>query len=232
MLLSDLHTHTTFSHGKGSPQDNVLAALRLGLKQVAICEHASAHAFYGVRGARLAQLKAEVDALKLKYAGQIDVLFGLECNLTGFGKSDVPADPEFCDVLALGFHKGSVAANWSGVRLALQVMGIGRNPTYNADAIAACARKTRLTFISHPSLYIPMDIAVLAEMSAELGVHLEINGSRVTLTERELRLAKSMGATFIINSDAHSPQRVGDVERAVRAAREADVLDRVVNYSA
>ena len=35
-LLYDLHTHTTFSHGKGSIEDNVKVAIEKGLKAIAI----------------------------------------------------------------------------------------------------------------------------------------------------------------------------------------------------
>lgn len=43
--LSDLHTHTDFSHGKGSPEDIVRAGIRCGLKRIAITEHAGGHVF-------------------------------------------------------------------------------------------------------------------------------------------------------------------------------------------
>ena len=38
-ILYDYHTHTVFSHGKGSIEDNVLSARKLGLKAVAISDH-------------------------------------------------------------------------------------------------------------------------------------------------------------------------------------------------
>ena len=33
-ILYDYHTHTVFSHGKGSIEDNVLSARKLGLKEI------------------------------------------------------------------------------------------------------------------------------------------------------------------------------------------------------
>ena len=38
-LLYDLHTHTTYSHGKGSIEDNVREAFNQGLEFVAISDH-------------------------------------------------------------------------------------------------------------------------------------------------------------------------------------------------
>ena len=61
--LSDLHTHTDFSHGKGSPEDIVRAGIRCGLKRIAITEHAGGHVFYGVRGEKLTRLRKETERL-------------------------------------------------------------------------------------------------------------------------------------------------------------------------
>ena len=49
MLTKDLHTHTLYSHGKGTPEENVLAAVSMGLKTVAVSEHGPGHMFFGVR---------------------------------------------------------------------------------------------------------------------------------------------------------------------------------------
>ena len=38
-MLFDYHTHTTFSHGKGSIEDNVKEAVKKGLKAIAITDH-------------------------------------------------------------------------------------------------------------------------------------------------------------------------------------------------
>ena len=50
IITADYHTHTNYSHGKGTPEENVLAAIEKGLRRIAISEHAGAHLFYGVRG--------------------------------------------------------------------------------------------------------------------------------------------------------------------------------------
>ena len=115
IITADYHTHTNYSHGKGTPEENVLVAIEKGLRRIAISEHAGAHLFYGVRGGRLLRLRREVDALAKRYANEIEVLFGLECNLIAAGRCDAPrpgadipqgADLAPFDVLLLGYHKG------------------------------------------------------------------------------------------------------------------------------
>ena len=93
MLFADYHTHTCFSHGTGTPEENVQAALQRGLCAIAISEHGPGHMFYGVRKEKLLALRREVDRLAAKYAGKIQVLMGIECNLTGYGLCDLPQDP-------------------------------------------------------------------------------------------------------------------------------------------
>ena len=45
----DLHTHTIFSHGKGTIEQNVRAALDRGLTHIAITDHGPGHLFYGMK---------------------------------------------------------------------------------------------------------------------------------------------------------------------------------------
>ena len=43
ILYGDYHTHTIYTHGTGSIEDNVKTAIKRGLKQIAITEHSFSH---------------------------------------------------------------------------------------------------------------------------------------------------------------------------------------------
>ena len=54
-MTFDYHTHTIYSpgplrsHGKGTPEENVQAAIEKGLTGIAISEHGPGHLTYGIK---------------------------------------------------------------------------------------------------------------------------------------------------------------------------------------
>ena len=43
ILTADYHTHTPYSHGKNTVEENVARAKEIGLKQIAITDHGFSH---------------------------------------------------------------------------------------------------------------------------------------------------------------------------------------------
>lgn len=229
-IFEDLHTHTYYSHGKGSPRENVIAALERGLERVAVSEHGPGHFSFGVRGKKLDRLNAELDSLKNEFAGKIEVLRGLELNVMGFGRSDCPENRGDYDVIILGYHKSVPPFNRHALSIwGESLLGIKNDPHRNAEGILAAAYSCRANIISHPGLYLKVDIAYMAECCRQMGILMEVNSARVTMTDDELRLAARLGCGLIIGSDAHTPQRVGDFALASEAVERAGVWSAVKN---
>ena len=80
-LYGDYHTHTIYTHGSGTVEDNVKSAIKRGLKQIAITEHSFSQAYYGITPKEYNEMRIEIQDLRNKYKGQIDILCGLESNL-------------------------------------------------------------------------------------------------------------------------------------------------------
>ncbi len=231
-ISEDLHTHTLLSHGKGTPEQNVQAAVSRGLSRVAVSEHGPAHLFYGVRGKKLASFQADMLRLKAVYADRIDVCLGMECNLLARGLCDLPDGFRDCDVRILGFHKGVWPRDMGLSRALLESLHIGRgDPVYLADALLCAAEKYHIHIISHPSLYAQADLETLAKGASQLGVLLEINNSHPVWDAAALSRAAALGARFIIGSDAHKPENVGNADKALKLVKEAGLgRAQVVNY--
>ena len=60
-MVYDHHTHTIYSHGKGTIEDNVKAAIAKGLESVAITDHGPGHLTYGIDRNKLPQMRAEIN---------------------------------------------------------------------------------------------------------------------------------------------------------------------------
>jgi len=231
LIHADFHTHTRYSHGKGTPEDNVRAAIDRGLTHIAISDHGPASLFWGIRGNALLRLRREVDALNDRYGDRIRVLMGVECNLTGDGKCDLPKDQfELFDVVGLGYHRGIWPRNSTMCRF---LTSGGKEDAELAkrstDYLLHTIEEYPIDFITHPGEYLAIDLPRLAKGAAECGVALEINGKHPTLTPERLRIAAEQGARFVISSDAHHPDKVGVFGDAPRFAEEAEVSHLVLN---
>ena len=51
----DLHTHTIYSHGKGTIEENAQAAKEKGLEGIAITDHGFSHPAFGMKRKKLAE---------------------------------------------------------------------------------------------------------------------------------------------------------------------------------
>jgi len=237
MLTFDYHTHTNFSHGKGAVEENVKQALSLGLKEIAVSEHNQGHVFYGVRGKKLEQLHHTILYLRRKYEGSINVLHGVEANLVGDGITDLQENyREYFFPVLLGYHKGVFPKDSPGLRWSAGHV-LGQSKKYaekNALCVAHALQKhPDIYAVTHPGLYIPMDIKTLAQACADYGAAFELNAGHSGLTlEMVQQAAEVKDLKFLLSSDAHTPQNVGNVQSALEIARAAGVLDRVVNWEA
>lgn len=90
MVLMDYHTHTNFSDGENSPEEVVLAAITKGMTDIGISDHS--YTFYDeeycIPKVLIPEYKKELERLKKKYEGQINVWMGIEQDYY----SDEPTD--------------------------------------------------------------------------------------------------------------------------------------------
>jgi putative hydrolase len=91
-LFADYHTHTVYSHGKGTIRENVEEAMRKGLKEIVISDHGPGHFTYGVKIKNIKKMREEIEELKKEY-NNIDIKLGVEANLISCdGDLDVKND--------------------------------------------------------------------------------------------------------------------------------------------
>ncbi len=97
--LQNLHQHTVFCDGYNTPEEVVLEAIKKGFGAIGFSGHCyMSYADYCMTLESEEEYKKTVNALKVKYADQIDVFLGLEYDLAH------PRIPEGYDYLIGSIH--------------------------------------------------------------------------------------------------------------------------------
>lgn len=234
-MTFDYHTHTTFSHGKGSIEDNVKVAAEKGLKAVAISDHGPGHILYGVKRGDFTIMRAEVDRLNKLYP-DIDIYLSVEANvLKKAPYIDLnEREKKMFDFVIAGYHYGVLNGNCLKNGIAkggVMPAGSGRRlMAANTDMTVKCLYENDIRILTHPGDKAKFDIAELARACEARGTWMEISTWHSHLTEDEIRICADFDVKFIVSSDAHTPERVGSFENGVRRALAAGLdIKRIVN---
>lgn len=229
-LFADYHTHTVYSHGKGTIYENVMEAKRKGLKEIAITDHGPRHFGFGVKLYKIEKIRREIDEINASEK-DVKVLMGIEANIISEeGDIDLPVEYlKYIDILLVGFHYGVIPKSFKsawrlfGLNYLGKIIRFLRNRVreINTLALIRAIERYPVKIITHPGAKVPIDTKLLAKKAAEKGVALEINASHGFMTVEYVKIAKREGALFSIGSDAHRPEDVGSFERAIRIAEEA-----------
>lgn len=225
-ILADYHTHTVYSHGKGTIEDNVKEAISKGIKTIGISDHSYKHMTYGVKIKDIYKMREEVDKLNLKYSN-IDILLGMECNiLDENGNIDINDEvSKLLDYVMAGYHFGSSPTSLKSMlnHCNNYVLKNEKSKEYNTKAIINAMRNNDIFIITHPGDKGDVYIEEIAKVAKDTDTRLEINSSHSYLNASQLKQIKHIGNKFIIGSDAHRPENVGNFELAMKNIREANL---------
>lgn len=248
-LIGDYHTHTIYSsgfrkkgkHATGTIRDNAEAALGKGLKEIAITEHGPSHYLYGVRKKRIFLMREEINRLNEEFIPKgLKILLGVESNLIGLdGTIDIDEKLfKYIDFLIMGYHYGATPKNLKdGIGLyvlnpisKLLPLGKEKAKELNTKAYIKALARYPIDMVSHPGSKAKVDIVVLAKEAIKYGTALEISAKHSQLSVESIKKLLDMDVVYMVNSDAHRPEDVGNVEKAIRKAIEANLpLDRIKN---
>lgn len=223
MYLGDYHTHTIYSHGKGTVEDNVLAAISRGLKEIAITDHGFRHMTYNVRRMDWPFIIEDVELMRKKYP-MIQIHLGLETNFVSTkGFIDIQhSDMRYIDALVCGYHKLIKPLGFMDIFKFyipnLILSGLGKSTkkltATNTDAYIKALGKYDIDVIAHINHGAKVDVKAVAEAAKHYGTYIEINcknfrNGHLSVTDKELEIIAATGAEFIVDSDAHNPKEVG-----------------------
>lgn len=238
-ITHDMHTHSTYSHGKNTIEEMVQQGRKIGLKAITISDHGRSHPVFGVRKHKFAKMRAEIDALNKKY-NDIEIYLSVESNLTGAqGTIDIgDEERKYCDWISVGYHYGYIAASIKDIfvfsipNYAARVLPFLRKyvVAMNTNAYIKMMERYKIKLITHPGDKLPINIDPVAKAAAEHGVILEINPRHDHLNAEEIKIAMKYKVDFAINSDAHSIHALGNMHNTPETVIAAGIpITRIIN---
>ncbi len=239
-MTFDYHTHTIYSpgpvrsHGKGTPEENVRAAVSKGLKGIAISDHGPGHLTYGIKREKISELHREILRLRKVYP-EIEIYMSVEANIVQGGNFlDVrPEEFALFDFVHAGYHFGVRNAFVVSNFIYNKGLNKGEREKFarrNTDIIVNAVMKNRLKILTHPGDKAPVEMKRIAAACEKTGTWMEVNNSHGHLDIDELKICAPYDVKFVISSDAHKPEKVGSYETALERILEAGIdISRVVN---
>jgi DNA polymerase (family 10) len=216
-IAGDLHMHTNWSDGRATLEEMVAAAQALGLKYIALCDHAKR-----LKDGRLERQAGDIAELNERTRG-IEILSGVEVDIRADGSVDL-------DEAALAERAWVMASIHSGFdrprdELTKRLFAAMENP--HVDCIGhPTGRK-----INRREAY-DLDFEALLDKALETGTFLEINSQpdRLDLIDTHARAAGEAGVGIVVSTDAHRIHELENLRLGVAQARRAWLTaDQIVN---
>ena len=212
-IRGDLHTHSNWSDGIATISQMAAAMSARGYEYFAVTDHSKALAMAnGLNAARLREQAREIEAARAQFPDLL-ILRGVECDILRDGTMDL--DDEILGELDWVIGSVHSAFNLSIEDQTARMVRAIENP--NVDMIA------------HPTGRVlgaraPYDVDVDALIAAakRTGTVLEINASeRLDLKDEHAFAARAAGVPLCIDTDAHSPKMLPNLEFGITVARRA-----------
>lgn len=219
-LTADYHTHTQYSHGKGTVLENAMRAQEIGLNAIGITDHGFSHLIFGLHRKAVPFLVR--DCRESEARTGVKVLVGIESNIRGeSGLCDLTkADYENFDLYLAGVHVAvrmdkcsDTKINFGGyMRKKLKMKPSKSIVRATTAAYINAVKNNPVDIVTHLNFQCFADPVEVAKCCRDYGTYLEISSKKVHLTDDELAAVAATGVRFVIDSDAHSVDRIGDTK--------------------
>ncbi len=220
-IIGMLHVHTNASDGSHSLREMALAAQKLGMKYLGICDH-SRSAFYagGLSIEKVRNQWQEIDTLNAELEG-IQILKGIESDILADGSLDYP------DEILSGFDF-VVSSIHSLFTLSFAAQ---------TERLIKAVQNRFTTILGHPTGRLLLrrpsyefDMKAVLEAAKEAGTIIEINANPNRLDLDWRIVLEHPEQLYAVNTDAHSTGGYLDLPYGVKAAQKGGVsLERCVN---
>ena len=172
----------------------------------------------------------------------VQVYVGIEANLCGEnGRTDLKSeDYKDFDVFLMGIHRFVKFNNfkswynlfWSNyIHTALPVKPPKKLVDYNTRAYINAIEKYPIDAVTHLNFLCFCNVEEVAKAARDYGTYIELNSKKKHLSDEGLERVRDTGVRFLVNSDAHSVDRIGDTalvdEQLERVKIPRDRIDNI-----
>lgn len=239
-LTADLHVHSRYSDASCTIEEQAARAKELGLKAIALTDHGYSHIIFGLRRKEKERYTQEIAEAERKHG--VKILVGIEENILGRQGSCALDDADYAqfDLFLAGFHVMSRHESWRDWRNGWRGylcynMGMhlkGQIVKDQTQAYINTVKKNPVDMLTHINFQCFADALEVAKCCADYGTYVEISGKKTHFTDEELdNIVHKTSARFLVNSDAHSPSRLGDIalaeEQIVRVGVPLSRIDNI-----
>ena len=228
-LLADLHTHTKnsrFKHGKSTIEEMALEANEIGLVEIGITDHGYSH-FFRTTKEKLKEARIIVDEIN-KWS-KTKVLLGVEADIISEdGTLDVDNETlSLLDILIISYHRMTSTNFASFFGFAKKTDDARKRCT---NAFVNAINKYPVTIVAHLDSILTTDLYEIGKACKENGTMVEINNRHTKWTEQQVEDLLASGCMFVVSSDAHTREGIGEVDKALDIVKKYNIpSERVAN---
>jgi DNA polymerase (family X) len=213
-LQGDVHMHTVETDGRSTIEEMAEAARERGYKYMAITDHSKNLAFAnGLDDKRAEEHIRRIRKVAAQTEG-ITILAGIEVDILEQGELDLSDSVlEQMDIVIASVHSH-----------------FNQEPEQMTDRLLRAIANPHVSLIGHPTGRMLLrregysfDCDRVFAAAAKAGVAMEHNAypDRLDLRDQHLRMAKSKGAKFVVNTDSHHTSHLEKIRYGVLQLRRA-----------
>ena len=221
-ITADYHTHTTYSHGKGSIADNALVASQKGLEILAITDHGARQPAVGVSPKKFDVMRKDLEEVQSHYK-DLKLILGIEANIMGVdGDLDISdEDAKKLDIVIAGYHYMAMPYKFiDNFRINFNVLTkytvkstkaqIARNTSMFVKAV----KRHKIDILTHPGFKLDVDYDEIAKVCSDYGTYVELSSRHRIPDDDSIGYFLARDCQFVLNSDAHKSLDVGNCDFA------------------
>lgn len=213
-LRGDLQTHSTWSDGKNSIEEMVVAALERGYEYLAITDHSPLLAMTGgLNATKLRQQWAQIETVQQRHP-EIRILRGQEVDILEDGTLDMDDETlSELDIVLVAIHSNFDLPMTAQTERVVKAL--------SHPAVHIWAHPLARRFGKRDEIKIDLDAAL--HCALEHGVAVEHNAlpQRLDLRDVHLLKARELGLKIAIGTDAHAVDQLDLIHYGVEQARRA-----------